>query len=51
MFCLYGSDAVTPNLHLHHHLYDSVRDFGPVYAFWLFGFCGILDPSKLLEET
>ena len=35
---LYGSQSCTPNLHLHGHLADCVRDFGPVYAFWLFSF-------------
>ena len=35
---IYGSDAVTPNMHLHMHLADCIRDFGPVYGFWLFSF-------------
>ena len=34
----YGSEAVTPNMHLHVHLTDCIRDFGPVYSFWLYCF-------------
>ncbi|KAG1391906.1 hypothetical protein G6F59_014761 [Rhizopus arrhizus] len=35
---LYGPEMVTPNMHLHLHLKDSIQDFGPIYAFWLYGF-------------
>jgi hypothetical protein len=35
---LYGADKCTPNIHLHCHLVDSIRDCGPVYTFWLFSF-------------
>ena len=35
---LYGKYAVTPNMHLCCHIKDSLLDFGPVYAFWLFSF-------------
>ena len=35
---LYSREFITPNMHLHGHLRDTVADFGPVYAFWLFGF-------------
>ena len=35
---LYGSEAVTPNIHLHNHLADCIRDFGPLASFWLFSF-------------
>ena len=28
----------TINLHLHCHLADCVKDFGPVYVFWLFAY-------------
>lgn len=35
---LYGKEQCTPNLHLHCHLKECVIDFGPMYAFWLFGF-------------
>ena len=35
---LYGSDCITPNMHLHAHLLDCVRDYGPMSSFWLFSF-------------
>lgn len=35
---LFGSSAVTPNMHMHAHLKEVVKDFGPVYAFWLFSY-------------
>lgn len=35
---LYGSNRVTPNMHLHTHLVDCIKDYGPVYSFWLFSF-------------
>ena len=35
---IYGKDYCTPNLHLHGHLASCVKDYGPVYAFWLFPF-------------
>lgn len=35
---LYGNEKTTPNMHLHLHLKDSILDFGPVYAFWLFSY-------------
>lgn len=35
---LYGREQCTINLHLHGHLCECVRDYGPVYAFWLFSF-------------
>ena len=35
---LYGASFITPNMHLHCHLGEVVRDFGPVYGFWLFSF-------------
>ena len=43
MFCkkfveLFGKEHCTPNMHLHMHLKDCVENFGPVYAFWCFGF-------------
>ncbi len=39
-FCtsLYSKEKCTINLHLHCHLADCVKDFGPVYAFWLFAY-------------
>ena len=35
---LYGQDSVTPNVHLHAHLMDCIRDYGPMSSFWLFSF-------------
>lgn len=35
---LYGQDVVTPNIHLHVHLADCIRDYGPMSSFWLFAF-------------
>lgn len=35
---LYGSDKVTPNMHMHCHLADYIRDFGPIYSFLQFFF-------------
>lgn len=34
----YGSDACTPNLHLHGHLKECFLDYGPSSSFWLFAF-------------
>ena len=36
--CLYGKQAVTPNMHLHCHLKECVIDCGPVHSFWCFSF-------------
>ena len=35
---MYGQMQVTPNMHLHSHLINSVLDYGPVHNFWLFSF-------------
>ena len=35
---IYGSDACTPNMHLHLHLKDCLLDYGPVHAFWCYAF-------------
>ena len=35
---IYGGDAVTPNIHMHCHLLECVRDYGPMNSFWLFSF-------------
>lgn len=43
---LYGSERVTPIMHLHGHLLSCVRQYGPLYSFQLFSFeryNGILD--------
>ena len=42
---LYGADSVTPNIHLHAHLAECIKDYGPMSSFWLFSlerFNGIL---------
>lgn len=35
---LYGEFAITPNMHLHGHMKEVLKDYGPVYAFWLFSY-------------
>lgn len=35
---LYGNRAITPNMHLHCHIAECVKDFGPIYGFRLFSF-------------
>lgn len=35
---LYTPASITVNMHLHCHLYETILDFGPVYASWLFSF-------------
>ncbi|KAG2191502.1 hypothetical protein INT47_010971 [Mucor saturninus] len=35
---LYGADFISPNMHLHLHLHETIVNFGPVYGYWLFSF-------------
>jgi len=35
---LHGRDLVTPNIHMHGHLAECVRDYSPLSSFWLFPF-------------
>ena len=35
---LYGVSACTPNMHLHLHLKDCIKDYGPAHSFWCYGF-------------
>lgn len=35
---IYGADALTPNIHIHCHLADCCRDFGPLHSYWCFPF-------------
>ena len=35
---LYGNEIVTPNMHLHCHLKQSLYDYGPIHNFWLFSY-------------
>lgn len=49
---LYGPEFITPNMHMHEHLGDTILDFEPIYAFWLFtferynGLLGNIDSNK-----
>ena len=35
---LLGKNVVTPNMHLHCHLKQSLHDYGPIHNFWLFSY-------------
>ena len=35
---LHGKENYTPNMHMHIHLCNSVKNFGPACAFWCFPF-------------
>ncbi|KAI7906475.1 uncharacterized protein BX663DRAFT_427432, partial [Cokeromyces recurvatus] len=35
---LYGANFITPNMHMHLHLCQTIRDFGPMYSTWLYSF-------------
>ena len=35
---LYGAAVITPNMHLHCHLGDCMKDYGTVYGFWCFSY-------------
>ena len=35
---LCGAEKVTPNMHLHMHILSCIKDYGPIYSFWLFSF-------------
>ena len=30
--------SITPNMHMHFHLYDCIKDFGPLRGFWCYAF-------------
>ena len=36
--CMYGKKMITPNIHMHAHLYECLLDYGPAHVFWLFSF-------------
>ena len=36
-----GKQYCTINMHLHGHLAECIKDYGPVYSFWLFAFDGL----------
>ena len=35
---LYSAGACTPNMHLHLHLKDCLKDYGPAHSFWCYSF-------------
>ena len=35
---LYGNEACTPNMHLHLHLKECLKSYGPIHGFWCFSF-------------
>ena len=35
---IYGNCFCTPNMHLHCHLKDIIRDLEPIHSFWYFSF-------------
>lgn len=35
---LYGKGVITPNMHMHCYLKDTILDYGPIQEFWLFSF-------------
>ena len=35
---LYGKDVITPNMHLHCHMSECLKDYGSVYGFWCFSY-------------
>ena len=35
---MYGKNVITPNMHLHGHIKDVIKDYGPVQEFWCFSF-------------
>ena len=35
---LYGAQSCTPNMHMHCHLKECIKDVGPLHSFWCFSF-------------
>ena len=35
---LFGKEHVAPNMHIHLHLKNCLKEFGPAYGFWCFSF-------------
>ena len=35
---LYGKNVITPNMHLHCHMIECLKDYGSVYGFWCFSY-------------
>ena len=47
--CLYGGTVMTANIHMHCHVLEFVKHFGPINIFWLFSFeryNGILEADQ-----
>ena len=45
---IYGGQYCTPNMHLHCHIMDCIKDYGPSHTFWCFAFERY---NGLLEST
>ena len=39
---VFGSNVVTPNMHMHFHLSQCLQDYGPLHSFWLYSFKGTM---------
>ena len=54
---LHGQSSITPNMHMHGHLTECIKDYGPLSSFWLFSFerfnglLGDLPTNNRLIET
>lgn len=35
---IFGRECITPNMHMHCHLYDCILDYGPLHGFWCYAF-------------
>lgn len=35
---IYGDGAITPNMHLHCHMIECLKDYGSMYGFWCFSY-------------
>jgi hypothetical protein len=34
----YGSEVITPNIHLSLHIVECCQDYGPLYSYWCYSF-------------
>lgn len=51
---IYGSNAITPNMHMHCHLASCVKEFCPLHTYWLFPFeryNGILEGQQTIAQS
>ena len=37
-FQVFGASKVTPNMHMHLHLADILKEYGPFHSSWTFAF-------------